>query len=122
MLYIIKTIFHTDDLPYLKKMNDQIIALDDVNISTKGIREQVAVSKKVAERLVSETLFEVEGFKRIQAIPLAFKAFRFDPDSVSLEYEEVELPISIGNKHIMGGPSLPSTFLVSLQHHFYLYY
>ena len=73
----------------------------------------MSFSEKVAEQLVSETLFEVEGFKRIQAIPLAFQAFGFDPDSVSLKYEEVELPISIGNKHVMGGQSLPSTFLVS---------
>ena len=91
----------------------QLIALDDINIDTKGIREQVSFSKKVAGQLVSETLFEVEGFKRIQAIPLAFTAFGFDPDSVSLEYQEVELPISIGNIHIMGGQSLSSTFLVS---------
>ena len=75
----------------------------------------MSFSEKVAKQLVSETLFEVEGFKRIQAIPLAFQAFGFDPDSVSLKYEEVELPISIGNKHVMGGQSLPSTFLVSFK-------
>ena len=95
-------------------MFDPNTALDDVNIDTKGIREQVSVSKKVAERLVSETLFEVEGWKRIQAIPLAFESFGYDPDSVSLKFEEVELPISIGNKHLIGGQSLSSTFLVSL--------
>ena len=95
-------------------MFDPKVALDDVNIDTKGIREQVSVSKKVAERLVSETLFEVEGWKRIQAIPLAFESFGYDPDSVSLKFEEVELPISIGNKHLIGGQSLSSTFLVSL--------
>ena len=94
-------------------MFDPNIALDDVNIDTKGIGEQVSVSTKVAERLVSETLFEVEGWKRIQAIPLAFKAFGFDSNSVSLKFEEVELPISIGNKHLIGGQSLSSTFLVS---------
>ena len=42
-------------------MFDPSVALDGVNIDTKGIREQVSVSKKIAERLVSETLFEVEG-------------------------------------------------------------
>ena len=93
---------------------DPNFALDDVNIDTKKIREQLTVTKKVAERLVSETLFEVEGWKRIQAIPLAFESFEFNPDSVSLTFEEVQLPISIGNKHLMGGQSLPSTFLVSL--------
>ena len=99
---------------------DLIIALDDVNLDTKGIREQVSFSEKVAKQLVSETLFEVEGFKRIEAIPLAFEAFGFDPDSVSLEFEEVELPISIGNKHVMGGQSLPSTFLVSFKLKYYI--
>ena len=94
-------------------MYDPNLALDDVNIDTKGIREQVSVSKKVAERLVSETLFEVEGWKRIQAIPLAFESFGFHQDSVSLTFEEVELPISIGNKHLVGGKSFSSTFLVS---------
>ena len=85
-----------------------------MNSDTKGIREQVSVSKKVAERLVSETIFEVEGWKRIQAIPLAFQSFGLDSISVSLKFEEVELPISIGNKHLMSGQSLSSTFLVSL--------
>ena len=84
-----------------------------MNIDTKGIREQLSVSKKVAERLVSETLFEVEGYKRIQAIPLAFKSFGFDPDSVSLKFEEVPI-FSIGKNQLMGGQSLSSTFLVSL--------
>ena len=46
-------------------------------------------------------------------MPLAFKAFGFDPDSVSLKFEEVELPISIDNKHLMSGQSFSSTFLVS---------
>ena len=95
-------------------MFDPNIALDDVNIDTKGIRNQGIYPKKLAERLVSETLFEVEGWKRIQAIPLAFKSFGFDPDSVSLTFEEVELPISIGNKHFYNThETLPRTFLVS---------
>ena len=95
-------------------MYDLNVALDDVSIDTKGIRDQVSVSKKVAERLVSETLFEVEGWKRIQVIPLTFKSFGFDPDSVSLKFEEVELPISIGNKHLIKThQSFSSTFFVS---------
>ena len=80
-------------------MLDPNVALDDVNIDERGIREQGTHPLTVAERLVSETLFEVEGWKKIQAIPLAFQSFGFDPDSVSLKFEEVELPISIGNKH-----------------------
>ena len=71
------------------------------------------VAKKVALRLVSPTNFEVEGWKRIQAIPLAFKAFGFDPETVTIQFEEVELPISIGNKHFIGGQTFNQTFLVS---------
>ena len=71
-------------------MFDPNVALDGVNIDTKGIREQVSVSKKVAERLVSETLFEVEGWKRIQAIPLAFESFDFPPDLLFLIFKEVQ--------------------------------
>ena len=95
-------------------MFDQNFALDDVNIDKRGIRQQGTYPIKEAKRLVFETLFEIEGWKRIQAIPLAFESFGYDPDSVSLKFEEVELPISIGNKHLIGGQSLSSTFLVSL--------
>ena len=95
-------------------MFDQNFALDDVNIDKRGIRQQGTYPIKEAKRLVFETLFEIEGWKRIQAIPLAFKSFGFDPDSVSLKYEEVELPISIGNKHfVKTHETLPRTFLVS---------
>ena len=94
-------------------MLDPNVALDDINIDQRGIREQSTNSKKVAERLVYGTLFEVEGWKKIQAIPLAFKSFEFDPDSVSLKFEEVELPISIGNNFMNTHQSLSSTFLVS---------
>ena len=92
---------------------DHIIALDGVNIDTRGIREQISVAKKIALRLVSATIFEVEGWRRIQAIPLAFEAFGFDPQSATVEFEEVELPISIGNKHFIGGQTFNKTFLVS---------
>ena len=90
-----------------------MIALDGVNFDTRGIREQVSVSKKIALRLVSPTIFEVEGWKRIQAIPLAFKSFRFDRRNAKIKFEEVELPISIGNKHFIGGQTFNQTFLVS---------
>ena len=92
---------------------DHIFALDGVNIDTKGIDEQISVAKKVAVRLVSQTIFEVEGWKRIQAIPVAFEAFGFDPQTVKVKFEEVELPISIGNKHFIGGQTCNQTFLVS---------
>ena len=92
---------------------DHLFALDGVNIDTKGIREQFSVSKKVALRLVSPTIFEVEGWKRIQAIPLAFKSFGFDLRTTKIKFEEVDLPISIGNKHFIGGKTFSQTFLVS---------
>ena len=88
-------------------------ALDGVNIDSKGIRDQFAVAKKIALRLVSPTIFEVEGWKRIQAIPLAFQAFGFDPQTATIKFEEVALPISIGNKHFIGGKTCNQTFLVS---------
>ena len=92
---------------------DHFFALDGVNIDTKGIREQVSVAKKIALRLVSPTIFEVEGWRRIQAIPLAFESFGFDPQTATVKFEEVELPISVGNKHFIGGQICNQTFLVS---------
>ena len=88
-------------------------ALDGVNFDTRGIREQISVAKKIALRLVCPTIFEVEGWKRIEAIPLAFQSFGFDPKTVTVKFEEVELPISIGNKHFIGGQTCNQTFLVS---------
>ena len=90
-----------------------MIALDGVNIDTKGLREQVSVAKKIALRLVSPTIFEVEGWKRIQDIPLAFEAFGYDTQTATVKFEEVELPISIGNKHFIGGQTCNQTFIVS---------
>ena len=90
-----------------------MIALDGVNFDTKGIREQVSVAKKIALRLVFPTIFEVEGWKRIQAIPLAFESFGFDPQTATVKFEEVDLPISVGIKHLIGVHSCNQTFLVS---------
>ena len=88
-------------------------ALDGVNLDTRGIREQISVLKKIVLRLVSPTLFEVEGCKRLQAITFAFISFGFDLKTAKIEFEEVELPISIGNKHFIGGQTFSKTFLVS---------
>ena len=88
-------------------------ALDGVNIDTRGIRDQIATAKETARRLVSPTIFEVEGWRRIEALPVAFESFGFDPQTVSIKFEEVELPISIGNKHFIGGRTFNQTFLVS---------
>ena len=90
-----------------------MIALNGANLCTRGVREQISVSKKIALRLVSPTIFEVEGWKRIQAIPLAFKSFGFDLRTTKIKFEEVDLPISIGNKHFIGGKTFSQTFLVS---------
>ena len=84
-----------------------------VNEDSAGKRDQVIQVRKLGERLVNPTFFEVEGWKRIQAIPLAFESFGFDPETVTVKFEEVELPISIGNKHFIGGKTYNKTFLVS---------
>ena len=96
-------------------MSTIFFGLDGVNIDTKGIREQMSEVKKIALRLVSPTIFEVEGWKRIKVIPSAFEAFGFDPQTVTVKFEEVELPISIGNKHFLGLETFDKTFLVSLK-------
>ena len=44
-------------------------ALDGLNLDTRGICEQLSAAKKIALRLVSPTIFEARGWKRIQAIP-----------------------------------------------------
>ena len=89
-------------------------ALDGVTLDTRAICEQLSESKKVALRLVSPTIYEVEGWKRIKAITAAFESFGFDHRTVSVEYEEVELPISMGNKNFISGQTFNKTFLVSL--------
>ena len=92
--------------------------LDGTNIDTKGIEEQVIDVRKLAERLVFPTLFEVPGWERIQFFSETFEIFGFDKKSVSLTFEEVELPISVGNEELYYAAgydypySRPSTFLV----------
>lgn len=79
---------------------------------------QVIDPRKLAIRLVFPTLFEVEGWKRIRFFPNTFEIFGFDLNNVQLDFEEVELPISIGNAEIYhsAGQNYPlscrSTFLV----------
>ena len=95
-------------------------------------KDQFSVARKVAARLVSPTVFEVEGGKRIEAIPLVLAAFGViprkeiphksgngslqnhvaDTDSVSLISEEVDLPISVGNRHFTNDQPNTSTFIV----------
>ena len=89
-------------------------ALDGLNLDTRGICEQLSAAKKIALRLVSPTIFEARGWKRIQAIPLALKSFKFDEKTAKVTFEEIELPISIGNQHVVGGQTVKKTFLVSL--------
>ena len=91
-----------------------------VNLDSKGKRDQIVQSKNLAQRLTSPTFFETVGWKRISFFPKTLALFGFDPDSAVLNFEEVELPISIGNGQInnfqMGQnfayKSHPKTFLV----------
>ena len=71
-----------------------------VNLDSKRKRNQIVQTKNLAQRLTSPTFFEIVGWKRIPFFPNAFKQFGFDPDSAELKFEEVELPISIGNGQI----------------------
>ena len=70
------------------------------NLDSKAKRNQVIQTKSLALRLTNATFFEVVGWKRIPFFLNALKEFGFDPDSAELNFEEVELPISIGNGQI----------------------
>ena len=91
-----------------------------INLDTKGKRNQSIQSKNLAQRLTNPTFFEIVGWKRISFFPNALEQFVFDPDSAELKFEEVELPISIGNgqmKNIQMGSNFvykshSNTFLV----------
>ena len=71
-----------------------------VNLDSKGKRNQIVKTQNLAERLTNPTFFEVVGWKRISFFPNALEQFGFDPVSAELKFEEVELPISIGNGQI----------------------
>ena len=91
-----------------------------VNLDSKGKRNQIVQTKTLAQRLTSPTFFETVRWKRVPFFPNALEQFGFDPDSAELKFEEVELPISIGNGQINNfqlGPNFaykshPKTFLV----------
>ena len=68
-----------------------------VNLDSKGKRNQIVKTQNLAERLTNSTFFEVVGWKRIKFFQETLDEFGFDPDSAELKFEEVELPISIGN-------------------------
>ena len=72
----------------------------EVNLDSKGKRNQIIFSKNLAQRLTNPTFFEIVGWKRIPFFPKTLEQFGFDPDSAELKFEEVELPISIGNGQI----------------------
>ena len=92
----------------------------EVNLDSKGNRNQIVQTKILAERLTNPTFFEIVGWKRIPFFQRALKDFGFDPDSAELKFEEIELPISIGNAQFnnfqLGSnfayKSHPNTFLV----------
>ena len=71
-----------------------------VNLDSKGKRNQIVQTKNLAQRLTNPTFFEIVGWKRIEFFPRTLKQFGFVPDSAELKFEEVELPISIGNGQI----------------------
>ena len=72
----------------------------DVNYDSKGKRNQIIHSKNLAERLTNPTFFEIVGWKRILFFQEALDDFGFDAFAAELKFEEVELPISIGNRQI----------------------
>ena len=81
-------------------MNRQTGLNGAINLDSKGKRNQIIQSKNLAKRLTNPTFFEIVGWKRIQFFQDILKIFGFDPDSAELKFEEVELPISIGNDQI----------------------
>ena len=91
-----------------------------VNLDSKGKRNQIVQTKNLAQRLTNPTFFEIVGWKTIEFFPNALAQFGFDLNTAELRFEEVELPISIGNCQINNfqlGPNLayeshPKTFLV----------
>ena len=68
-----------------------------VDLDSKGKRNQIVQTKTLAQRLTSPTFFEIVGWKRIGFFQKTLENFGLDPDSAELKFEEVELPISIGN-------------------------
>ena len=71
-----------------------------VNLDSKGKRNQIIFAKNLSQRLTNPTFFEIVGWKRIPFFPKELEEFEFDPDSAELKFDEVELPISIGNGQI----------------------
>ena len=72
----------------------------EVNLDSKGKRNQIIHSKNLAQRLTNPTFFEIVGWKRMEFFPNTLAQVGFDPDSAELKFEEIELPISIGNGQI----------------------
>ena len=98
-------------------MNLKIGLNGEVNLDSKGKRNQIVKTKNLAQRLANLTFFETVGWKRILSFPNTLEQFGFDPDSAELTLEKVDLPISIGNEQIyntMGWKYHPNkkTFLV----------
>ena len=81
-------------------MNLKIGLNGEVNLDSKGKRNQIIFSKNLAQRLINPTFFEIVGWQRMKFFPKTLDQFGFDPDSAKLKFEEVELPISIGNGQI----------------------
>ena len=98
-------------------MNLKLGVAGCVNVDSAGKREQVIQVQKLGERLVNQTFFEIEGWKRMNFFPHTLNLFGFDPDSAKLSLEKVELPISVGNGQIFSALGIhyhshTKTFLV----------
>jgi len=72
--------------------------LDGDGIQKSEMWKQTANFKKVINRLVSKTIFETNGWKRIYGVLRFFEAFGLDPENYELEAVKVTHPIAVGNR------------------------
>ena len=73
--------------------------LDGDTIRQSKISKQTAILSKVVDRLVSKSMFETEGWKRIYGVFRFFEAFNLDIENFELEAVKVSHPMSVGNRH-----------------------
>jgi len=72
--------------------------LDGDVIKKSKMRKQTGNFRKVINRLISKTMFETNGWKRIIGVLRFFKAFELDPENYELEAVKVTHPIAVGNR------------------------
>ena len=83
---------------------------DGSNLRKQEMREQVIMLRKVISRLISPTIFEKHGWRRILGATAFFVAFGVDPKKIKLSSEEVFHPM-----HVPARSENVITFLVSNQ-------